>query len=272
MMRSLVLNCLSASFLLFASIQAEISVITALDQVHTALDQCDANSTLVLFDVDEVLIMCREPAYRRSNMRRHREISKRWWAQLTPEQQTEAMMLMIEKGDAVLLDRKTPEMLHHLQHSRGFPAIALTAAYSGDADGKDRFAQVRSDRLREFGIHFNHPYAQWDGTVFKDLKEARGTHPMFLGDVLFTNGRENSKGQVLLRFLDEVGSQISTVVFVDDSLKNLESVEAACRSRGIRHIGLHFVPEETDADAVDEETFKHKWQVLYEQLTASAAS
>lgn len=61
----------------------------------------------------------------------------------------------------------------------------------------------------------------------------------FLEGVLFV-ADYNEKGQVLKAFLDKVGYCPKKVVFVDDGMRNLISVEKALSPLGIPFIGLHY--------------------------------
>jgi len=69
----------------------------------------------------------------------------------------------------------------------------------------------------------------------------------FIDGVLYVGSGVN-KGEVLLKFLDQIGVTPEKVLFIDDSRKNLEHVCEALKMRQIPGIYIHYnFPEETES-------------------------
>lgn len=71
------------------------------------------------------------------------------------------------------------------------------------------------------------------------LKNTFNQEVKYENGILFINDF-NEKGPILLAFLEENGYQPETILFVDDKLHNVQSVEKVLEAKGISVIGLYY--------------------------------
>lgn len=71
-------------------------------------------------------------------------------------------------------------------------------------------------------------------------KEIPGGYAAKYIDGIIFVGLKNDKGLTLMRFLDLIQYLPKKIVFIDDKLKNVQSVEKAVTARGIPFIGLRY--------------------------------
>lgn len=81
----------------------------------------------------------------------------------------------------------------------------------------------------------------------------------------------NDKGQMLFAFLDAVKYNPSKIIFIDDKLKHVKSVEKEVEKHGISYVGIRFSlqdkkKEELDLDKSKESLHKLKVQIGIEPL------
>jgi hypothetical protein len=119
----------------------------------------------------------------------------------------------------------TPNIIANLQ-ARGVKVLALTARPAVIA------LQTQRD-LPRFGVHFSRSWGT--DTRFKSPFEGAA----YGAGILFV-GQTNSKGAVLREFLRQNKVKPSSVRFIDDKRKYVESVEQAMEAAGIRYAGYRY--------------------------------
>ena len=148
-------------------VRHEITQVNDMKEVFDAFNDADSN-TLVIFDVDMVLIQPSDPAFQMANMKRFSAISKRIMKEVPTDKQMMFLSLMTISSDPVLIDDRTPQFLDQIIR-RGVPAMALTANLTGKFGTIPNMEQWRVDGLRQLGIDFTKTAPCQKVLVFDDL-------------------------------------------------------------------------------------------------------
>lgn len=226
------------------------------------------SKTLVIFDVDMVLVQPSDPAFQMANMKRFGAISKRIMKELPAEKQMLFLSLMTISSEPVLIDQCTPQVLKNIIQ-RDVPAIALTANLTGSFGPIKNMEAWRSHTLKLLGIDFTQSAPYQKSLVFDDLSPYRGNYSTYLDGILFVNGTTVSKGDAFLSFLKKTGFLPEKIIFIDDREDNLKSLEVAIQKldRPIEYQGLHFLgAEKYPSKMISEEEFESRWQQLALQV------
>lgn len=250
------------TFCLF-SCYANIIPVNEMKEVFEYIHTADSK-TLVIFDVDMVLVQPSDPAFQMKNIKRFGPICKRIVKELPPEKQMLFLSLMTINSSPMLIDACTLELLQTMAQ-RNIPAIALTANLTGSLGPIQDMAEWRVGSLRLLGIDFSHLTPYQKPLIFDDLLKFRGNYSTYLDGILFVNGPTVSKGEALLAFLKKTCFLPDKVIFIDDKEENLKSVELALQqmNRRVEYQGLHFLEAQNyPSEQLSEEAFISKWQEL----------
>jgi hypothetical protein len=214
--------------------------------------------TLVVFDVDEVLIAPADIAYR---MLVSHRFEPKAASSITKEERLVLAGILATQAKYALVEPAIPEMMQQL-HRQGAKTIALTACGTGRLDPVPNLEEWRADHLAELGILFSEREVNH---TFSGLVSAPGNPPalhkgiLFLGD--FQGEGRSTKGDLLVAYFDLVGWRPKKVLFFDDREHNLVSVESALEKKGIAccsylYEGAHEMPGQLDQN-LGEFQFKH---------------
>lgn len=236
-----ILNILFFSSFLSAPVwcASSIKTVDTFEALAARVDSLDAD-TLVLLDFAKVMCTHKDPWMRGYKKERHagnsmKSFSKRTSAlaqSLSPEKHKQLLATFYQARRYQLVDKKLPRMIEKLQ-SKGAKVIALTSFKAVD------FADIKHQRynaLRKYGIDFSNAFPR-----HKDLTLARlnqnGKSPTFSKGIL-SNAGIFSKGDVLRAFFEEINWQPKRVIFYDDRLDNIESVQQALHPLNIEFEGF----------------------------------
>lgn len=131
-----------------------------------------------------------------------------------------------------LMDLRIPKLLKDLKRkSLGF--IALTQRQGSTAE-------ITRWQLTKFDLDFSK-------SSVSDLRyQSAFKYPGFYRDGILFAHDFNEKGKIFFEWMQQASSQspkvraIRTVIFVDDSLKNITSVAEACQKLGIDFVGYRY--------------------------------
>lgn len=207
---------------------------------YLKIDQLDKlpavdEDTLIVFDVDEVLITCLDQhdhpyAYdsifypiamtalslARSELER-RLLEERWSGALL-------------QSKRVLIEDSSPILLADLQ-KKGCKIIALTSCETGPFGDIPRREMWRVNQLQDFGFDFSHSFPGLTRFYLNELRAEKIPSPLYQNGILFSWGFE--KGDVLKTFLRRINHTPKKVLVIDDLQKNLQSCESALKSMEI---------------------------------------
>lgn len=219
-------------------------------QAADALAQAD-QKTLILFDVDETLIMPASIAMRSATKEKHKQWLKQTidtiFNSLPHPQDYYFDNWDMSEQPFMLIEPSIVATIASLQE-RGITTLGLTLASSGTI-GRfiPLYPEFRHNTLHDLGINFDK--SNLTNITFTNLTENKGTHPMLYKGILYAN--LGSKGAVLGAFLDTLSWKPHTVIFFDDSLKRIHEVRNELCKRKIPCICYHYkgaehVPGELD--------------------------
>lgn len=248
------------------SCYAQITKVEDMKQVFDTVKEA-SSETLVIFDVDMVLVQPSDPAFQMANMKQYSAISKRVMKEVPAEKQMVFLSLMTTGSDSVLIDDRIPQFLHQIMH-KGIPVMALTANLTGKLGSIQKMEQWRVDSLRRLGIDFSKTAPFLKNIVFEDLGSYRGNYSTYTHGILFVNGTSVSKGEAFLSFLAKSDFFPNKVIFIDDREDNLNSMETSIKKLGkpIEYQGFHYLgAQKYPSKIISEEEFESKWHKLASQ-------
>lgn len=217
---------------------ANITVISDLSPLKNTLKNIDQD-TLVIFDVDHVLIMPTDE----STVNRHpyrKKLLKAIEAKLSKEEIKTLYGLTASKAKWQLVDHEILDIFNHLQQNK-IDSIALTSIYTGKYGVIDKIENWRIKHLNELGFDFTNltPMMAKEATLIPELSNGHDGIPLLKAGVVFT--AQIDKAIVLEYLLKHYNYYPKTIVFVDDQLSNLESLEKLANKLAIKFHGFHYI-------------------------------
>lgn len=229
MLKNLILN--SSLFLTSSFLSAELMEINQIDAIRPYITE----NALCLFDIDDTLID--NPTFLGSSPWRN------WIKSKTAHFSTnfvlyDALTLFIAKnGPYKTVEPSTSALITDLQN-QGQTVFAFTARgrsqwYTTHIEGVDRFTH---EQLRYAGIDFKK-------TVIPQALQALDPTYFYEG-IIFA--KHIQKGDLFKQLFKDLNYTPSLILFVDDKLDQVQSVEAAVKEVGIPFIGFWYRRSELD--------------------------
>ncbi|MGK5595322.1 MAG: DUF2608 domain-containing protein [Parachlamydiaceae bacterium] len=219
---------------------------------------------LVLFDIDYTLIEPQNPVLQMGVIKRNKRKFQNEMAKFTYAEKLLIPVLMVTHSSCQLTDPYAPELIKKLQLS-GATVLGLTAADTSSIPDVGFLPPQRKELLEYLGIRFSAPKVE--NITFRQFASYRGSYPVYYDGILYSNTIP-SKGAVLKKFLEYSQQHPKLVVFVDDTLDNLLSVENELKYLGIPFIGFHYRASHKDVPDVSDE----EWETTWEELRQRVAS
>ena len=230
-------------------------------EISISLQDADTD-TLVIFDVDMVLVQPQDPAFQMSNIKRHGALAKRIMNDIPSDKLMLFFGLMTLHSEPVLIDLEAPHLIQELRR-RGVPTMALTANLTGELAGVKEIECRRAEKLQALGIDFSTTAPYSHPIVFEDLPPYHGYFSHYFDGFFFVNGRTCSKGEALLAFLRRTQITPKKIIFIDDREENLKSVQEALEGRPTTYLGIHYMGAlQYPSEDITESAFQSKWEAL----------
>lgn len=252
---------------LFSPCFAQITEVNSMQEAKRYFENADCN-TLALFDIDMVLIQPHDPAFQMANMNRYKSYVKSFMNSLSQDEKELFLTLMLLESDSILIETHTPLFLNQLSQ-QGIPTLALTANLTGQLGDIAYLEGWKSERLRKVGIDFRSSTPLKENLYFSELASFRENYPAYQDGILFTNGSLCSKGDLLIHFLQVAQLSPPRLIFIDDRLDNIKSVEKALIKyypktvySGIHYLGANSYP----SLIVSEKDFEARWEAVRAQV------
>ena len=255
-------------YLIYSCYVGPQGAIQRIDSYTQAADAfaCADSNTLILFDVDDTLIEPASILFRpkiiehETNQSWLKELSQRIY-EISNKPESYFGSIWRVKEVPLLIEPTIVPTIQALQ-DRGVKVMALTALNTGSDHTIPFLPEWRYSKLKELGIDFNK--VGFPDIVFKELPEEDGHYPLLYHGILCTNSV--SKGELVAAFLDHVHWKPSNVIFFDDSLKQVESVEQAMKAcsipfQGFHYLGAQHLPGELDKEQAE---FQLKYLIEHE--------
>lgn len=251
--------------LLLFSYYTQAQEVEKMEEVFVYVNESNSD-TLVIFDVDMVLVQPSSAAFQMANMKKHRSILKQIMQEVPKEKLMIFLSLATISCDPILLDQRLPEWLKQLME-RGVPTMALTANLTGQLLAIQDMEKWRIGALRQLGIDFSLSSPNKERIIFSDLPSYRGNYSVYNEGILFVNGTACSKGEALVNFFHKANFFPKKVIFIDDREENLTSVREAISALNpaIEFKGIHFTgANDYPSEIIPEEQFETSWRKLAE--------
>ncbi len=209
--------------------------------------------TLIIFDVDLTLMTPVDPLLRSKGL----DYIKAFLLAKHPEMLTtertkydRLLTLCLKERKIQPTEEFLPELISQLQ-MKGIKVIALTAMYWGNVGIFSAIEDWRIEELKDLGYDFRDSFAL-SATVLPVPESVYS--PLYKDGVIFTG--KVPKGIALKTFIEHSGWRPKKVIFIDDTLKFVQSVEQEMAACGIDTVSLHYsaaesAPGEFNAEIAD---------------------
>jgi hypothetical protein len=238
----------AVAFTLLTS-EAKIIATNEIIDIEVEFAQAD-NETLVIFDYDDVLLEPVDAALLGENekvsdkiaidLMKSKDVKGK---SISKDQMITALSILTRDMKTRLVHGKWPLLLSVLQ-SRGIKTVLLTSCGAGRQGVVEAVENVRAQHLRNVGIDFRKSWIGVKRFEFPNIPRKSSPFcnfhcPSFVDGMLFASGAD--KGGVLKAFLSKIPQyKFKKIIFIDDKLKNLKSVEKVCNEIGVQFIGIEF--------------------------------
>lgn len=233
------------------------------EALHDLIHNCKLTpNTLVIYDVDEVLISL-EDKILRPCVDRDPNFKNPFYEIFYPLEDPEKTALFgefISQAKVVLLDPKTPEYVQSIQSKSKVIGLTRMIPGAGTCGKIKSMEEFRHNELKVLGIDFGNSFPE---TPFIDLSasdkdyDEKDRKAIFKQDIIYAY--PHGKDKALGLFLDKIGFYPDQVIFVDDQLKNLTKVAEEMEKSGIPFIGIHYQDESLSKETFDKELGKFQY-------------
>lgn len=229
----------------------KISDITILNRQLNSLNEND----LVIFDIDEVVIQPVDHIFHPHNKKELHKYYSDIQNRVSHSDMNKLLSIVNTQQKIKLVDRKIIDILDTL-HKCSIPTIALTHSGTGKFGIIDDVTDWRIAQLHALKISFKH-LSPYKDQVYNQLTGKHGTAQLKAG-ILFTGHVD--KGKVLTEFLESNHLHPKRIIFIDDKLSNLQSVEHALSDHNIEFNGLEYTA------VIDQKHAKIDPQIIHQQF------
>lgn len=244
---------LLALCMLFTQLDALIIESPNLQPFEEAMETID-HGCFVLFDVDETLITPKDRIlnpYAREHWNQYAQDTIQNPAIVPNYDEAYFLSQVYSKAEYVVVDPKLVTLIQSLQQ-RQIKTTAFTKMFTGVFGAIPSMEDWRLAHLKEHQFDFSPAFPQIQEIR---MESSLSRSSLFKQGLLCANKQD--KGPVLLAFLEKLEEQIgwrpAKVLFIDNRLDYLQSVEAALEKTGIAFIGFHYREVELRPCYVNEE-------------------
>lgn len=176
-------------------------------------------NALVLFDIDGVISIPKEPLLHPKVFRQHRRVVEETRKSLSKEKYL-VLKHLFAGSPSRLVEDDLPAIILKLQKKQ-ICTLGFTNAVPGKIhENLPQFYKIRERCLKDLGVDFS--LGNFDRKIYTDLNPVNGSYPTLIHGILYVCGSNNTKGNVLARFLHE-NPEINTIVHFEDQKENLDS-------------------------------------------------
>ncbi|QQV74944.1 hypothetical protein H6P87_00486 [Rickettsia tillamookensis] len=243
---------------------SKINKVHDFKEVIEAVEQAN-NTSLVLFDVDDVIVMDTDESRLTHDYRK--ELMKSIEKRLT-RKECELLLSVILKGKKSRFVNSDILKIFTLLKEKNIPAMGLTKLPTGKFGVIEDMIEWRVRELTELKVNFQEFSPLEDEITIEDFNIGYGK-PTLKDGIIYT--AEYDKGSVLEYVLRKTDYYPQSIIFIDDIEENLLSLQETCKKLKINYQGFEFmgsaiVPEPD----LDEQLEKIRFEILekeYKWLT-----
>lgn len=226
----LMICCFIASCSILQGVIFEVKDLNKLEEEARNL----YNSDLVLFDIDYTILSPKDVALKSCG----KGLRRQFLNVLDIKRKEYLLSITALEGEEELMDSAFPSLIQRIQKNN-IPVIGLTALETGEFGKISHLEDWRIKQLKKFNIDFSSAFHAYNPIVLSESNQRNGRYPVFKNGVLFTN--DQPKGPILADFLRKICWKPKKILFMDDSMEQLKSVESATQVLGIEFIGFHYI-------------------------------
>lgn len=207
-----------------------------------------SQDTLVVFDVDYTLIVPQDRILHPSGEQLRQKYFKELAPKFSPEKYSELISRIFLERKIQLVNQNIPALILQLQN-KSIKVIALTAMNTGKFGHILNQEDWRIAELKQFNIDFSKAFPIHPFIMF-DLTQAKGSTPIFKEGILFSASL--TKGEALREFLNKIQWKPQYIIFIDDRMEHLLSVQKEAELMGIHFNGFHYLEAGASSCRIDE--------------------
>lgn len=216
------------------------------------------HDTLVIFDVDDVLVQPADQIFQSRNKQYLLQLDKELSSRVPPYKLEYIRSKIAFKQQEKLVDARILELLTNLRQNK-INTVALTNCATGQVGKISKFEDWRVTRLAKLGIDFSAHNTLPD--IYIDSVTPVEGKPTIKSGIVFTGYAD--KGAVLEAVLNKFSMRPKRIIFIDDKLQNLKSVEAVARQYNIEFVGVEYCVVKTlQTEELNTERAKYQFLVL----------
>ncbi len=218
---------------------ADITTVNDFVAIKNILESADKD-TLVIFDVDDVLVQPTDQIFQSKNKKYLLQLDKALAKRISADKLEYLRSKIAYKQQEKLVDAGILELLAYLKQFK-INTTALTNCATGKIGAIARFEEWRIARLNSLGIDFS-AHNTLPDVQFQNIDSREG-RPVIKSGIIFTGYAD--KGTVLRAVLRKFSLHPKKIIFIDDKLANLQSVEAVALQHKIEFIGVEYTAVKT---------------------------
>jgi hypothetical protein len=236
-----------------------------INKIKEIIQVCDQN-TLVIWDVDGVFIIGTDRIFHSENLcdglvAKYVDYIVNKYA-LNKEKKEWFISQILMHRPIRLVDNTMIDLMQELRTNK-IKTIALTHCFVGTLGNIKNVADWRIDELSKLGINFDLAFQDVNEIELNNLDQVDGYYPLYKQGVLFC--LKEAKGEALGALLEQIKWYPKKIVFIDDKIFNLESVQAELKQKNIDFIGLHYVGALDLPKDINDKVVKFQYEYLMEQ-------
>lgn len=225
----------------------DVRTIDSLDLIENEL-MLLGNETLVLLDIGHTLLDHKDAVMDP----RHEEWKRHWFQKHCPIPDRALRVATARAVESAienwkLVDERWPQMVQKMQEN-GTQVVALSKVIVDPS-----LLGLRGKNLKAFGIFLKNE--------FLDLPDDK--FYVYTDGVIETE--EPLKGPVLKEFFFKLNKRPERIVFIDDHLNQVKSIDEACTELGIACISFHYIAYQKTVRELDERVADYQLQVLLKE-------
>ena len=229
--------------------------------------QSTENDTLVIFDIDNVLLQAKDYSLRSYSNEKEQKKAEKFFKEVNKRLTHEVISEILIQMKIEPVDQRMVELINFTQ-KRGVKVLALTARGIGQFGIIPSLENLTVKELKNLGYNFDKSWINIKEQIFDQLPSKHSKKfPIFKQGVISTCGVP--KGKVLEAFLIYIKLHPVKILFIDDKRINIESVASFARKANIEFFGIEYTfSQDSNVEAFNEERAKlqldtlerkHKW-------------
>lgn len=209
-----------------------------------------SKDTLFVFDIDFVLVTPTDDVFLLTITEEGQQLQSNiyddLWKRLPKHSVDELHTILMTTQEWRPVTPNTAQVFNQIR-AKGYKVLGLTALITGSVGVIPSMESWRAEQLERLGIVFDKSFVNAKSgsldpyiTGISDYysKSQRASFPTAYNGIIFTTFIP--KGEALNAYLQFAKLKPKKIIFIDDRLANLESVQEYCQKYGIEYIGFEY--------------------------------